>query len=85
MMLESMLQFANAKYLPRNMQLYLWESGESTVKKVLSKRIDLLDDISNLAVIDKDLIGGWSSVPRSNNEQISTAIENVVYDEDIIK
>jgi hypothetical protein len=85
MMLESMLQFANAKYLPRNMQLYLWECGESAVRKVLSKRIDLLDDISNLAVIDKDLIGDWSSVPRSNNEQISTAIENVVYGEDIMK
>lgn len=85
MMLESMLQFANAKYLPRNIQLYLWESDDITVRKVLSKRIDLLDDISNLAVIEKDLIGDWSSVPRSNNEQISTAIENVVYDEDIMK
>ena len=80
-----MLQFANAKYLPRNMQLYLWSSNESIVRKVLSKRIDLLDDISNLAVIDKDLIGEWSSVPRSNSKQISTAIENAVYDEDIMK
>ena len=80
-----MLQFANAKYLPRNMQLYLWGSNESVVKKVLIKRIDLLDDISNLAVKDKDLIGHWSSVPRSNAEQISTAIENLVYDEDIMR
>lgn len=67
------------------MQYFLWDIGDEAIQRSLSKRRDLIDELSIISILDDRLIASWTQTERKDPDLLHLAIENAKTDTTFIQ